>query len=219
MIEIKNLLIDLLFPGCCVSCGHEGNCLCDRCIEKIKISKNPDPVRIPAAHPLMGVWIAADYDDEIIAAAIKAFKYQLLPDLGDKLAGLMSAHLSANESFRTLKFDHVVPVPLSRRRLNWRGFNQSEILGAALCRRLNRRFACNLLRRIRYTHPQVGLPAAERFKNIRGIFTVSPEYEIAGTKILLLDDVVTSGATLGECARILVEAGAKEVWAAVVAKG
>ncbi len=219
MFDFKKVILDLLFPVGCLNCGRDGYWLCDRCLDQIKINQSPAAMTIAVDSPLSGVWIAADYNDKILAAAIKSFKYQFLPDLGQRLAELQFKYLSGNPIFCSRHFDFIVPVPLSRRRLNWRGFNQSAILAAELCRRLNQPLAKNLLSRRYHTHPQVGLPAAERLSNVKGIFAANRAYCFAGAKILLIDDVVTSGATLGECAGTLLAAGAAEVWAAVIAHG
>jgi len=109
--------------------------------------------------------------------------------------------------------DVIVPVPLSRGRLFRRRFNQSAILGLEVARLARVGFAPLALVRTRKTPPQVGLSRAQRRRNVAGAFAVPSEElaRIAGAKVLLVDDVITTGATVGACARTLKRAGASHV--------
>lgn len=113
--------------------------------------------------------------------------------------------------------DCLVPVPLHQRRLAWRGFNQSLELSRELAARLHRPILCRGLRRIRDTTPQSGLPGASRLANIRGAFAADPAV-VAGARVLLVDDVMTTGATIDTASRALRAAGAARVDVAVVAR-
>ena len=114
--------------------------------------------------------------------------------------------------------DLLVPVPLHVRRLRQRGFNQAVLLGEVLGREWGVPLAREVLRRIRWTEPQVGLPAAERADNVRGAFAVADPIRVAGRRVMLVDDVCTTGSTLYECGRTLRKAGAAEVLAVTVAR-
>ena len=107
----------------------------------------------------------------------------------------------------------IVPVPLSRRRLFWRKFNQAAVLAHAIGRRSGLPVATAVLRRRRATRPQVGLTRAQRRANVEGAFAVSKRRRalIEGHNILLIDDVITTGATVNACARALKRAGAARV--------
>jgi ComF family protein len=115
--------------------------------------------------------------------------------------------------------DVVVPVPLPRGRLFRRRFNQSAILGQEVARLACVGFAPLALVRTRKTRPQVGLTRTQRGQNVAGAFAVPPERlaHIAGAKVVLVDDVITTGATIGACARALKRAGASRVDALVLA--
>ena len=118
----------------------------------------------------------------------------------------------------------VIPVPLYAGKFRERGFNQSELLARSAIRELSRHSAVRLemlttvLLRRRATASQVGMTREERRENIRGAFAVSAKEQIAGRELLLVDDVMTTGATVSECARMLLGAGAKAVYVATVAR-
>lgn len=119
-----------------------------------------------------------------------------------------------------LKEATVVPVPLNGQRLRERGFNQSEMLAVAAMRELGRGFVLqrSVLARKRPTVSQTGLTRHQRRANIRGAFEVRHKERIAGRDVLLVDDVLTTGTTTSECARVLLRAGARQVFVATVAR-
>lgn len=116
----------------------------------------------------------------------------------------------------------VVPVPLHARKLRQRGFNQSQLIAqvALKLRRADRNLVLNaqVLERQRETQSQIGLTRHQRRENIRGAFAVTRPADVAGREVLLVDDVLTTGTTASECARILRRAGATKVWVATVAR-
>jgi len=114
----------------------------------------------------------------------------------------------------------VVPVPLHKRKLRQRGFNQSELIARAALKRhpVAAKLNTKCLIRQRETVPQAGLTRHQRRKNIRGAFAVSDAEAVRGRDILLIDDVFTTGTTISECARVLRRAGAATVYAATVAR-
>jgi ComF family protein len=113
--------------------------------------------------------------------------------------------------------DVVVPVPLHAKRERKRGYNQSSLLARHLSRKKGWRLLTNGLQRFRYTPPQTGLGRSERLQNVQRAFRADPK-QVAGSRILLVDDVVTSGATLAASAEALLEAGAASVSAYCLAR-
>ena len=111
----------------------------------------------------------------------------------------------------------LVPVPLHSRRLAWRGYNQSRELARLLSRRRGLPIRQEALRRVRRTVPQMELDRAERAENIRGAFAASPQL-LTGCTVLLVDDIMTTGSTLEECARMMRSAGAVQVHVLVLAR-
>jgi len=116
----------------------------------------------------------------------------------------------------------VIPVPLYKRKRGERGFNQAELIASAalkLCRAPRKlQLRTDLLLRTRDTHSQIGLTSHQRRENLRGAFTVSRAEEVTGHKVLVVDDVYTTGTTASECSRVLRRAGASKVWVATVAR-
>ncbi|MPN63343.1 hypothetical protein SDC9_211101 [bioreactor metagenome] len=111
------------------------------------------------------------------------------------------------------EIDIVVPVPLHRRRLRKRGYNQSELLARHICKREGLRLEAGALRRIKDTTSQTHKHKQERMKNVFAAFVVVSPDAVKDKTILLIDDVITTGATLGECALMLKHYGAKRVYA------
>ena len=114
--------------------------------------------------------------------------------------------------------DLIMPVPLHRKKLSRRGFNQAVLLGEILSQRLKIPLDRRNLRRIRWTEPQVNLAAGDRRKNVKGAFAVQDSDLVTGRRVLLVDDVLTTGSTAEECARVLKASGAADVTVITVAR-
>ncbi len=153
---------------------------------------------------------------EPLRALILAHKYRRRSELGPLLGRLLAERAALSGWID--RVESIVPVPLHWTRRAWRGFNQAAPLGRELVRASpGGRSAAGLLR-VRPTPHQTRLPPSRRAANVRGAFGVrGRDGALRGRRVLLVDDVMTSGATLGECARTLRRAGAAEVYVAVVA--
>ena len=159
---------------------------------------------------------AATRFDGPVREMIHRFKYDRRVQLARPL-GLITAETLAPWAAATTS-DLVVPVPLHVRRLRQRGFNQAVLIGQVLAHQWQLPLDRTGLRRIRWTEPQINLSAAERTANVRGAFAVSAPSRVEGRRVLLVDDVFTTGSTVAECARALKGAGATEVRVATVAR-
>jgi ComF family protein len=129
--------------------------------------------------------------------------------LKEPLLQLAIAHFKAH--FPTTTFDAILPVPLHRQRLMQREFNQASVLAQGLARYLNVPVLERLLVRVRSTRPQVELSGGERRQNVKRAFAVTAPTALTDKLVLVVDDVLTTGATLGEVARVLKDAGARQV--------
>ena len=140
--------------------------------------------------------------------AILAFKHTGRDSLGRHLAELMAER--SGPIMAEGPWDVLAPVPLHPRRERERGFNQAAFLARHLARRVGLPVAARALRRVRETPPQSGDPT-DRQRNVRGAFAVARPAQVAGRHVLLIDDVLTTGATANECARALRRSGARRV--------
>ena len=168
-------------------------------------------------------FIISDYHDPVVAKAVKALKYKFLPELAAPLVALTTRYIQNQSALHRIAFAGekflVLPVPLHKRRENWRGFNQAALLARGLADRFRLEYAENLVRTV-HLPPQATIKdRGERFENIKEVYTCQNIEEILGRDILLVDDVCTTGATLNECARVLKNAGAASVTALVIARG
>lgn len=123
--------------------------------------------------------------------------------------------------YEGLSFDLGIPVPMNEKKEQQRGYNQAELIGRFTCRFLDKPFLPKGLVRTRWTTPMNTLTAQERRNNLKGVFLASEQHkeEIRGKIILLIDDIYTTGSTMNECTRALLEAGADRVRIASVASG
>jgi ComF family protein len=220
--------LDLALPTQCPACREpvEGRGLCPACWSRLSFVTRPycERLGIPFVYdPGPGILSmeaiadppayhrarAAVRFDEISRALVHALKY------GDRLdLAPMMGRWTANAGRELLAdADALVPVPLHWRRLWARRFNQSAMLAAAISKESSMPVVAGALKRVRATAQQVGLSRTERAANIQGAFRVPEEGKaaVAGRRLVLVDDVLTSGATVEGCARALLRAGAANV--------
>jgi ComF family protein len=157
------------------------------------------------------------YDGEL-RELIHLLKYEQVTPAADVLGGMLADAIAKLGISQPVL---MVPVPLHSSKRRQRRFNQAELIARAALRRTltpGAELATNLLVRQRATVSQIGLTRPQRAENIRGAFRVEHAERIAGRTILLVDDVLTTGTTASECARVLRKAGADKVWVATVAR-
>jgi competence protein ComFC len=169
--------------------------------------------RCRAHSSLTGV-VVFGYHDGVLKDAVHAVKYDFITELAEPLGVLLALSLYAKFGNSQVQ---IVPIPLHRRRLAQRGFNQSELMARAVAERLMVPVATDLVR-TKNTTPQVELSGKARRENMNGVFSWKGQ-PLMGKTVLIVDDVATTGTTLNEAARVLRGAGARQVWGAVVAKG
>jgi ComF family protein len=202
-------LLGLLFPDRCAGCRRLGGLFCGACRATLTGYGGEDDL---ALADLTAVRIAFVFDGPL-REAIHTLKYARRRRMARPLGALLAAHLRA----RPLPAAALLPVPLHPTRLAERGFNQAAELARALARDGARPLLERGLERVRATSQQAQLNAAQRRENTRGAFVwraAAPPPE----RVLLVDDVLTTGATLSACAAALRQAGAREIYAAALAR-
>ena len=218
-------LLDLVFPRTCAGCGREGEYLCDECEDAIPRLEPPQcnvcsaPSRASvcawcrsANQPFNG--ITAPYRwTGVVQELVYSLKYRNVRASAPRLAELMSAHLME----KSIDADIIAPVPLHPSRERERGYNQSELLARQVSSSTEIPMDAELLARLRNTPPQVTMTSPEeRRQNVVGAFECVGDAQ--GKRVLLIDDVVTSGATVAECAAQLRKAGAATIWVLSLAR-
>lgn len=200
-------LLDLIFPKYCLECKKEGKYICDECHCKVR----------PCNLSNRNDYSVFKYEG-VIRKAIISLKYKFAYDVADELVSRLVNSLISNKQFFNKKFV-LVPIPLYKQRENWRGFNQSELIGKKLAKARNWKYIPDLLIRIKKTEPQVGLKGSARRSNLSGVFAVNPAY-VLRTKysVLLFDDVYTTGSTINEAKKVLKEAGFNDIKSLTIAR-
>lgn len=223
-------VLDLLFPVYCQGCNAEGGYLCLACQQKI----NPPITRCPACAKnsflgrthtecrsrnfvLDGLLVATRYEEPAIRNLIWNLKYNSVKAIAPVLALILADFFVSTDLLDYFANSVVIPVPLHKRRERWRGFNQSELLARAFAARLGFAFE-PLLEKTKNAKSQVDMQRAERLENVKGLFRSKTYPSLGERKVILIDDVATTGATLNECAKVLKEQKPSEVWGLVVAR-
>ena len=212
-------LLDLAFPAVCIGCSREGTALCDPCGRALTVREGTPagvPLGMPSDVPLPLVQLewCAPYGG-LVRDALHALKYR-----GEqRLAGPLGAAAAARWQGASIGGEVLVHVPVHPVRRAARGYDQAELLARAAAAVLGRP-AVPALRRDRATAPQYELGRDRRAANVAAAFAVDPARRavVAGRWIVLVDDVVTTGATLVACAEALLDAGAAAVSALTVAR-
>lgn len=205
-------LIDLIFPRTCVVCGEllspQEKDICINClstlpkIEKIHLDEIEKSfwgkVEIERATSFMYYHKNSPYNN-----LIHRLKYKNSPDTGDRLAFLAAKEIAESGFFDDI--DAIVPLPLSKRKMRQRGYNQCDYIAKGLSRATGIPVIKNAVKRLKSNETQTHKSRDERWQNVEGIFALSDATLIEGKHILLIDDILTTGATLASCAKSIQE--------------
>jgi len=233
-------LFDLIFPKKCLNCGNFGSFLCSPCLKILPIH----PVqhcphclhenahgslcdlcrRFPQVSDFWKIdrlFVVSPYvQSSLLQTVIKTMKYRNAYPLATLMGEWMATVFCSKNP--EIKIDSnnilVVPVPLHRLREKTRGYNQSRFLAQVVSKALG----CPILEgleRIRNTHPQAELSRKDRLKNVENAFILKEKLDLLNKKVILIDDVCSTGATLNACAAPLRTAGVKEIWGLVLGRG
>lgn len=223
---LADSLLNFVFPPVCGACKKAGSLLCEACFAQLQWVQKPlcdrcgRPVTSPTACcsvcqerplPLKQIRAAVLFAHPV-SKLIHNLKYNGAFALANPLASLMAEAWGAWH----MPIDVVLPIPLHAERERKRGYNQSTLLARAFCQRVGVPFAEDVLQRTRFTTPQVGLSAVDRLKNVQNAFQA--DRSVLGKRVLLIDDVCTTGATMAAAANALYAAGAQTVSGYCVAR-
>ncbi|MFH1277743.1 MAG: ComF family protein [Candidatus Eisenbacteria bacterium] len=217
--------VDFLYPPFCLVCGRDlpegGGLVCEPCWERARRENRASffigdggVFRDPGGNRMYGR--SANRWNEPLGEILHRFKYGAYPSLGERLALQLAATVLADPKLRGA--DLLVPAPLTRARRRERGYNQSAILARRLSELTGIPSGGEGVRRRGRSRSQTKLDAEERRRNVRGVFRVTRPDLFAGRRVVIVDDVITTGATAWELALVLAKAGAAEVSVLAVAK-
>ena len=217
LTESGRSLRDFVFPPSCLVCGisrGDGRLLCPDCnafLEDTALHYTPDRA-IPS--PIDSAVVLLPYD-EACRNVVHALKYHGIHSIGPVLGRMMADKILRGCTFVSPPL--IVPVPLHGRKLAIRGYNQAERLAQGIAAHTGFGMKTGLLARTRHTGTQTALDEARRHENVKGVFRCTDGSSLRGRPVILVDDVMTTGSTLAECAHALKDCGAAGITAAVVA--
>jgi ComF family protein len=239
--KINTFFLDALFPIACLACQKKNHWICDECLDKLEllsfqvcpycekeitqnglVCERCRQIQFTKNSQLDLNALVCATDYQKISKLIHFFKYNFVIDLGVPLGKIITRALQKNNLPLP---DFIIPIPIHKRKLKWRGFNQAEILANFVGQNITPNFPLpvrtDLVFRRKKTQTQMKIKSYQtRLENLKDAFALMPRAReaIAGKKVLLIDDVATTGATLFECAKVLKTAGAREIYGAIIAR-
>ena len=212
-MKLRDILFAWLYPEKCVLCGaileQEELDLCRKC----RVEAPVCPIS-KIKYPFIDQWTALWYYESDVRRSLLRYKFHNRRNYASAYGRMLAMKLQKEDRD---DFDVLTWIPISQKRLRKRGFDQVELLAEKVGAELGIEPVCTL-RKVRHNRQQSVIAGqAQRRANVLGAYEAVNAARFAGKKVLLLDDIVTTGATAGECARVLLTAGAKEVHLAVVA--
>jgi competence protein ComFC len=219
-------LVDFVYPPSCTVCGSEGNRFCPECLSKVIEVKGPICIKCgksisfegicdeckdnPPPYDALRSW--AEFNGPL-RTALHHLKYRSDIGISDTLSGPLIK--IAEESH--WNFDIVIPIPIGKQHRKERGYNQAALIAYPIALAFNVPYSDKLIYRIKETKSQVNLTSSERFKNLHNAFQ-GKNAKLKDKRVLLVDDVTTTGATLNSCAKALADSGCENIYCLTVAK-
>ncbi len=230
-------ILDAVFPAGCKSCGkklglNRESCFCESCWKEIRLIKEPSCIycgkqlynineHFCAACTLRRLSFtdnrSAGVYEGVLKKALHEFKYKGKMSLGTPLGGLMAGYIRGNGGVEDI--DLIIPVPIFEKKKDKREYNQAELLADHIGKTFALPVVKDVLIRSADTPPQYKLEVEERFKNVKGAFSVNNTIKIKWACILLIDDLLTTGATADECSKMLLGSGASQIRVFTLARG
>lgn len=223
--EFLNKIFDFFLPRICPACNqklnHSEEIICDNCFDKLKLT--PESLIAEEYHKKFSVKkYISDFHpvfifekDREIQHIIHALKYNKHFRVGIYFGKIIGNQIK--DKLDNWKIDLIIPVPLHKLKKTERGYNQSEFIAKGISVQTGIRWNKKIINRKKYTETQTHLTAEERQINVKDAFKIKDKDAVDGKNILLVDDVITTGSTISECAHQLILAGAKNIYATSIA--
>lgn len=206
-------LLQILYPNQCLICGKlEKNTICSKCYNNLKIGEKLDTYNNKTFNEHLYIF---KYEGKIRNLIID-YKFNDKPYLNELFVKI----ILKNEKIcgKIKKYDIIIPVPIHKKRKNERGYNQSELIARKLAENLKLELVTESLIKQKNTLPQSALSKKQRKENIKEVYKIQNRQKIENKKVILLDDIYTTGATTEECSKLLKQNGAKEILVLTIAK-
>jgi competence protein ComFC len=231
MLKLFENVLDYIFPKECYGCEREGEYLCSSCFDKVSFIEN-QPCYIcnelgyengicskcRGESQIDKIIVATTYSENFVSRIVEQLKYNFIEDLAGILAKIIDKQIVDKDFVNDIYNVKIVPIPLHRKRYIERGFNQSEKIAKYLGEKYGGEIDEELLIRNKNTSQQAKLNRKERFENLSEAFGVRLGVEVP-KKVVLVDDVLTTGVTFGEAVRVLKKSGVEEVVCVAVCHG
>ena len=218
---IISSVFDFIYPPLCIVCGNSlsenEEATCELCWSAMTFNEEfckPDTISSITGQTYFSEYHWCFTIDENILQVIHHFKYYGFKNLKNRLGEFLIKKI--NSILTSQQIDFIVPVPLHKKRKRSRGYNQSALLCEQVTKELTIPYKANVLKRKKNSKFQTTLSREERVKNVMGIFKAENNEEIKNKNILIIDDVFTTGSTINECSKVLLENGAGRVIALTV---
>lgn len=225
---IKNYLtelFDFILPRFCPGCRNKltvsEDTVCNNCLSKIKIAE-PEFITSEYHRKYAAKNLISDFTslyifekDKELQHIIHALKYDKKFQIGIFLGRSLGKHFKSQ--FQSWNINLIIPIPLHHLKKAERGFNQSYYIAKGISKATNIPVKARIVKRVRFTQSQTTMTLKEREENVEGAFKVQKPEKLKGKNVLLIDDVMTTGATINECGRVLLNAGANRVYASTAA--
>lgn len=215
MIKIFDYILSLIYPPKCVFCGTviDKSDICEECEKSLPFTKGDS---IYQEFPFVDKCISPLYYKDYVRRAVLRFKFAGCSCYSRRLGGIMSE--CAENNLDCGSIDMISCIPLSRKRMHDRGYNQAELLAKEISKKVGVEYLPTL-KKIRHNTAQSTIKdSKQRAANVIGAYRVVDAEKVKGKYILLVDDVVTTGSTVSECARVLKKSGAKAVYCVTLAR-
>ena len=214
MYKMWSFILELIFPSRGI----------DKAIREITADEFMEKAELYQGNEFEDVRIVFNYKDNLVKRALWQLKYMRNRELAKLFAeiiyGTLLEELSELEIFQNFEKPYLVPIPISKKRLRERGFNQMELVARELSildDGNSFKVALRILEKVKETPSQTSLTKAERMKNLKGSFALRDKRILEKRNIILLDDVITTGSTIEEAKRVLYEVGVKNIYTIVIA--